>query len=439
METKNKIEINEDFKKALNILENTTSNVFLTGKAGTGKSTLLEYFRKNSKKKVVVLAPTGVAALNVKGQTIHSFFHFPPNITPQTVQKKKPSAKFQELVKKLDTIVIDEVSMVRADLLDCIDTMLRMIMKTQEPFGGIQMVFIGDLYQLPPVVGRDEKEFFNTYYNSPYFFDAHSFDRIEIEFIELGKIYRQKEYNFIELLNKIRNNSIEYKDIQQLNSRYIPYFNMQNSDDFYITLTTTNSSADTINSEELLKLDTRHITYDGETNGKFESKYIPTSLTLDIKIGAQIMLLNNDAMGRWVNGTIGKLTGIQYNDDNEEDELIVELLDGAKVRVQKYKWELYRYSFNKEQSKLESEVIGSFTQYPVRLAWAVTIHKSQGKTFDRVIVDIGQGAFAHGQVYVAISRCTNFEGLVLKKPILKKHIWTDASIGRFLEKFNGVV
>jgi ATP-dependent DNA helicase PIF1 len=428
------IEINEDFARALELLENSIKSVFITGKAGTGKSTLLQHFRQNTSKSVAVLAPTGVAALNVKGQTIHSFFRFPTTITPQAVSKKKPSESFMKMLKKLDALVIDEVSMVRADMMDCIDEALRFCLQNKSPFGGLQMVFIGDLYQLPPVVaGKEERELFKSYYDSPYFFDAKVFKNFDMEFIELEKIYRQKDNDFIELLNKIRNNSIEEHDIKRLNSRLNVDFD-ENSEEFYITLTTTNAAADAINSKKLSQIDAPIKTYSAEVKGDFDPKHYPTALNLALKEGAQVMMLNNDSSGYWVNGSVGKIVSIEI-DEEGGDFLVVELSDGKIVEVYPYTWEVSRYFYNKEENILDSESIGSFTQYPVRLAWAVTIHKSQGKTFDRVVIDIGRGAFAHGQVYVGISRCTSFEGLVLKKPILKKHIWMDWSIVKFLTRY----
>ncbi len=428
------IEINSEFAFALKLLESTNKSVFITGKAGTGKSTLLQVFRENTKKNVAVLAPTGVAALNVHGQTIHSFFRFPTTVTPQTVCKKKPTRLFLEMIKKIDAIIIDEVSMVRADMMDCIDAALRLCLGNRNPFGGIQMIFIGDLYQLPPVVsGKDEKELFKTYYKSPYFFDANVFGDFNMEFIELEKIYRQKDNDFIVLLNKIRNNSIKEEDIERLNSRYGLVFD-EDQDGFYITLTTTNRSADAINNKKLAQLDTPLKSYTAEIKGDFEPKYYPTALELELKEGAQVMLLNNDTAGRFGNGSVGKIIEIADR-VIDDDLLVIELSNGKIVKVSPYEWKVSRYFYNKEKNILDSEAIGSFTQYPVRLAWAVTIHKSQGKTFDRVVIDIGQGSFAHGQVYVGISRCTNFEGLILKTPILKRHIWMDWRITKFITQY----
>lgn len=428
------IEINPDFARALDLLENTQKNLFITGKAGTGKSTLLQYFREHTAKNIVVLAPTGVAALNVKGQTIHSFFHFPPHITVQAVAKSPPSKKLKEMLGKIDAIVIDEVSMVRADLMDCIDTVLRFCRKKQEPFGGLQMIFIGDLYQLPPVVsGIEERKLFQTHYKSPYFFDSKALENLEMEFMELGKIYRQKDQDFIDLLNKIRNSSVDRGDIAKLNSRLNPNFDSGHTlKGFYITLTTTNASADILNHEKLSKLKGKPKTYYGTITGKFDNTHLPTTMKLEVKAGAQIMLLNNDSGKRWVNGSIGKIVEIESDPDLGEDVLIIQLNDGKVVKVTPHTWEIFRYFFNKEAGHLDVEVVGSFTQYPLRLAWAVTIHKSQGKTFDNVVVDLGKGSFVQGQVYVAISRCTSFEGLVLKKPIHEKHIWVDYRIMRFL-------
>lgn len=426
-----KIELNDKFLQALELMENSDKNIFITGRAGTGKSTLLDYFKKTTKKKIVVLAPTGVAALNVGGQTIHSFFGFQPDINPSMISRNFASNK--KIYKILDSIVIDEISMVRADLLDCIDLFLRLNGKEKnKPFGGVQVIFIGDLYQLPPVVRGKEKEIFREHYKSQYFFDAKVFSKIGIEFVELDKIYRQKDEKFIELLNAVRNRSVRDEDIEEINKRLNTEFEPP-LDRFYINLTTTNDLSSQINEKELLKLDGKTFIFEGKIRGKFDIKSIPTEINLKLKVGAQVMLLNNDSAHRWVNGTIGKILDIKK--EGKDEIIFLELSDGNKVKVGKFTWDIYKIYYNKDTKLLDSDTIGSFTQYPIRLAWAVTIHKGQGKTFDNVIIDIGKGAFTHGQVYVALSRCTSLEGIVLRKPIKKNHIFMDWRIVNFLTKF----
>jgi ATP-dependent DNA helicase PIF1 len=425
------IEINEQFRHALDIMEGSNRSIFITGRAGTGKSTLLNYFRHTTQKKVAVLAPTGVAALNVKGQTIHSFFRFKPGITPDRVKKPR-SANSESVYRKLDIIVIDEVSMVRADLLDCVDRFLRLNgPEADKPFGGIQMAFIGDLYQLPPVVTGGEKEVFQSLYETPYFYGARVFDSFEMEFVELEKIYRQHDEEFITLLNSIRNNSVTGEGLELLNERYQPDFEPP-PEDFYVYLTTTNRLAEEINGKRLAGLKGRLYTFTGSIEGEFGQEYLATKIDLEVKVGAQIMMLNNDTEGRWVNGSIGKITGITQNGKGE-DIIVAELADDEEVEITPFTWEIYRFFV--EGGGLQSEVIGTFTQYPLMLAWAVTIHKGQGKTFDRVIIDIGKGIFAHGQMYVALSRCTTLGGIVLKRPALKKHIWTNYQVMDFLTKY----
>jgi len=425
------IEINEQFRHALDIMEDSDKSIFITGRAGTGKSTLLNHFRNVTRKKVAVLAPTGVAALNVKGQTIHSFFRFKPGITPDRVKKLR-SDNNESIYRKLDIIVIDEVSMVRADLLDCVDRFLRLNgPEADKPFGGIQMAFIGDLYQLPPVVTGGEKEVFQSLYETPYFYGARVFDSFDMEFVELEKIYRQHDEQFITLLNAIRNNSVTEEGLKFLNERYQPEFEPP-PDDFYVYLTTTNRLAEEINNKRLAGLKGRLYTFTGSIEGDFGQEYLATKIDLQCKIGAQVMMLNNDTEGRWVNGSIGKITGITQNRKGE-DVIIAELADGDEVEITPFTWEIFRFFV--EAGGLQSETIGTFTQYPLMLAWAVTIHKGQGKTFDRVIIDIGRGTFAHGQMYVALSRCTTLGGIVLKKPTLKKHIWTNYQVMDFLTKY----
>lgn len=451
-ETKKEIEINQQFEEALELLENTKKNIFITGNAGTGKSTLLDHFRSNTKKSIVVLAPTGVAALNIKGQTIHSFFGFRPDITVQKVKSLGQKNTKRKIYEKLQIIVIDEISMVRADLLDCIDQFMRLNGKHKDrPFGGVRMVFIGDLYQLPPVVTNNDREVMKISYKTPYFFSAHVFANFKMEFLELTKIYRQSNQSFIDLLNRVRNNTVSESDLVLLNSRMNQNCQVDYKS-FSIYLTTTNLLADSINQEKLATLKEKPITMQGSVSGSFDLKSLPTAQDLTIKVGAQIMMLNNDSAGRWVNGSIGQVIKIRevevetdIKDEKAKTTLVdVTLSDGKKIVVAPYTWEMYRYFFDEEKGGIDSTTAGSFTQYPMKLAWAVTIHKSQGKTFDHVILDIGNGTFAHGQIYVALSRCTTFEGLTLKRPVLKRHIFMDNQVVKYVEncrsmRDNGVV
>jgi ATP-dependent DNA helicase PIF1 len=428
------IEINPEFRRALDVMEKTAGHLFITGKAGTGKSTLLDYFRNATRKKVAVLAPTGVAALNVHGQTIHSFCRFKPDITLDTV--KKISDKRAALYKNLDAVIIDEISMVRADLLDCVERFLRLNgPHPKKHFGGLQMIFIGDLYQLPPVVTSAEREIFSNQYETPYFFSSHIFNdpEFDMEFVELEKIYRQTEEDFIQLLNAIRNRSVTDDDIGRLNRRLDPAF-IAPEEDFYIHLTSTNDLAYSRNQEKLAQLPGRTFRSQGILEGEFGKSHLPTDELLEIKPGAQVMMVNNDPNGRWVNGSLGRIAGIKKV-KGEPDVLIVELQEGFEVEVEPYTWEIFKLDYDERAGKLFSETIGSFIQYPLRLAWAITIHKSQGKTFDRVVIDIGRGTFAHGQVYVALSRCTNFNGIVLKKEIRKPHIRMDWRVIKFLTRY----
>ncbi len=439
------IEINDKFRAALDLMEAGDRHLFITGRAGTGKSTLLEYFRDTTLKQIAVLAPTGVAALNVRGQTIHSFCRFKPDITLDTVKKLPPSSRggraafrgdgSADIYKRFETIVIDEISMVRADLLDCVEKFLRLNgPNPKRLFGGLQMVFIGDLYQLPPVVTSVERALFAGPYETPYFFSSQIFRNpaFAMEFVELEKIYRQSEEDFIGLLNAIRNRSATDADLGRLNERCIPDF-IPPDDEFYVTLTSTNDLAFERNRDKLARLPGRPAVYEGLIAGEFERSSLPTDERLELKIGAQVMLLNNDSKGRWVNGSIGRVAKI-VRVKGEDDVVVVELQDGPTVDVLPNAWEIFRFGLDPDTRTIVSEPIGSFTQYPLKLAWAITIHKSQGKTFDRVVIDFGRGTFAHGQAYVALSRCTNFEGLVLRKPIRRGHIRLDYDIVRFLTR-----
>lgn len=424
------IEFNPEFRRALELMEETDKNIFITGRAGTGKSTLLNYFYHNTQKNVVLLAPTGVAAVNIGGQTIHSFFNFKPHVTLAAIKKKKSTDKDKKFIyKKLTTIVIDEVSMVRADLLDCVDKFLRLNgPDAKRPFGGVQMIFIGDLYQLPPVVSSAEREIFRSHYASPYFFSAKVMNELALEFVELEKVYRQKDDEFIRLLNAIRNKSITDEDIALFNQRCNPSFEVSGKD-LYISLTSTNDLADSINEHRLAQLPGKLWKAQGYTEGEFGEESMPTALELKLKKGAQIMMLNNDSYGRWVNGTIGKIKKFVKNEDGD-DVIVAKLDNGETVKIAPFTWKIYKYFLKDEE--LHSEEIGSFHQYPVRLAFAVTIHKSQGKTFEKVIIDVGRGTFAHGQMYVALSRCTTLDGIVLKNPLKKSHVLMDWQVMKFL-------
>jgi ATP-dependent exoDNAse (exonuclease V) alpha subunit len=429
-----KIEINKEFRTALDLLQKSSKNVFITGKAGTGKSTLLEYFRQHTNKNVIVLAPTGVAALNVNGQTIHSFFNFKPSITLDRVKKIVKERK-KNLYQAADIIVIDEISMVRADLLDCVDRFLRFnCVQQRKPFGGKQMVFIGDLYQLPPVIKGKEKDIFKTRYKTEYFFSAQSFESLPMEFIELVKIYRQKDERFIEILNGIRNKTITEEQLKVLNTRHDPHFE-PTGDEFYIYLTTINQLADNLNSEQLQKINSPVFHIEGIIRGNFTQKDLPTQEVISLKTGAQIMLLNNDSNGRWVNGSVGRVEKILGAEDYNPEIILVELMDGSLVEVEPFTWKIFEYKYDKVSNKITTKTLGSFTQFPLRLSWAITIHKSQGKTFQRIILDLQRGTFSPGQTYVALSRCTTLEGIVLRQSIQKKHVFMDWRVADFLTRF----
>lgn len=428
------IEINEGFRKALDVMENSNRHVFITGRAGTGKSTLLEHFRNTTRKEVAVLAPTGVAALNVQGQTIHSFFGFKPSITPEKV--KRLHGGDGEIYRQFQTIIIDEVSMVRADLLDCVEKFLRLNGPHRtEWFGGVQMIFIGDLYQLPPVVATTEKEIFTHRYETPYFFSAQVFKEpaFAMDLIELEKVYRQRDAGFIALLNGIRNRTCTDADLEALNERYDPDFVIPDHE-FYVTLTSTNDLAAARNLAQLDAMPGDPVRFRAVLNGAFDRSSLPTEETLIIKEGAQVMLTSNDPGGRWVNGTIGRVSGIE-KEEGEEDRILISIEDGSTVDVVPHTWELFEYEYDRATKKISTRKTGDFTQYPIRLAWAVTIHKSQGKTFDKVVIDIGRGTFAHGQMYVALSRCTSLHGITLAKKIAKSHIRMDWRVADFLARF----
>ncbi|MEK7648083.1 MAG: AAA family ATPase [Patescibacteria group bacterium] len=434
------LDLNPQFQRALDLMENTDHHLFITGRAGTGKSTLLTHFREHTKKKIAVLAPTGVAALNVRGQTIHSFFLIPPHITPLSAGKEKLSPRLKPICKALETIIIDEVSMVRAELLDCIDVLLRRYRGSQEPFGGVQMIFIGDLYQLPPVVSSNEEaQSFTMLYPSPFFFDAHVLGRTTFELVQLEKIYRQRDTTFIDLLNRVRTNTTTPADLEELNARWIEDHGSLSEHETTIVLTATNAAADAINTARLAEIDEDEHTFGAVVQGNFDQRVYPTAESLTLKKGAQVMMLVNDPAGGYVNGSLGIIKQIGREDEDVPSMITVELTNGEDATVAMHNWEIHRYSFDASISALTTEPVGSFRQFPLRLAWAVTIHKSQGKTFDRVVIDLGRGAFAHGQVYVALSRCTSLDGIALLRPIRNTDIKMDARVHTFFERLTSSV
>jgi len=423
------IEINTEFAAALDVLENTSRHIFITGKAGTGKSTLLEYFRDRTEKLVVVLASTGVSAVNVKGETIHSFFGFKPDITPEKVRKIR-SRKRSALYKNIDTIIIDEVSMVRADLMDCVDVFLRLNGRDPDlPFGGTQMVFIGDMYQLPPVVPPSDRGLFGRRYESAYFFSSDVFKKIDLEYVELVKIYRQKDEKLIDILNGIRDNTISEEDLCMLNRSSDPCVNISDLDQ-YVYMAPTNRLSAGINRHQLRILNAEEYVYEAKVEGAFDSRFLPADPELRIKRGAQVMLIKNDEYGRWVNGTIGHLVDIKKEDP--DDILLVNLPDGDIAEIKPCKWEVFHFKYNPDIGEIESEVKGHVVQYPLKLAWAITIHKSQGKTFNKAVIDVTGGLFACGQLYVALSRCRSLKDIILKRPVRREHILVDRRIKNFL-------
>ncbi len=406
--------LSQEFKDTLSELENADDNYFITGKAGTGKSTLLRLFSSSTKKKHVVLAPTGIAALNVAGQTIHSFFSFPPRIIrSEDIKVKK---RFSKLYKSLDCIIIDEISMVRADVLDGINWFLQLNRQNNAPFGGVQIIAFGDLFQLPPVLGKgSEREIIKMLYGSPFFFNAEILQTNQLIGIELKHIFRQESALFKNILNRIRMGRSDADDLILLNNRC----EKPKSSQPIIKLSTVNYKVDAINQKELSNLDGSPKIFIAEKTGTFPANIYPTEEHLVLKKEAQVMFIKNDQEGRFVNGTLGVVKQIEPNliiETEEKNELIA---------IEKAEWENVQYvpSIDSLTPKFEVKVLGSFKQYPLKLAWAMTIHKSQGKTFDQVNVDLDRGAFEHGQTYVALSRCRTMEGLYLSRPIQPKDIF----------------
>ncbi len=441
---------NEMFQLAIQLVNQSNRNIFLTGKAGTGKTTFLKYIRENCPKQMAVVAPTGVAAINAGGVTIHSFFQLPfaPFIPDSTgtgfqspdqeisnkhslISRLRFNSDKKKVLQQLEILVIDEISMVRCDTLDAIDTVLRYIrQRPTERFGGVQVLFIGDMLQLPPVIKETEWSLLSEYYTGQYFFNSKVLQEGPPIYIEFNKIYRQSDQHFINLLNQVRNNNLDDDGIQVLESRFNPTFR-RNKKDSYIILTTHNNKANKINIEELVSLDGDIFTYQAEVQDEFSDRAFPADELLQLKVGAQVMFIRNDTAEkgkRYFNGKIGIVSRL------EEEKIFVQCDDEPyEIEVQKEKWENIRYTLNKSTRQLDSDVLGSFTQFPLRLAWAITIHKSQGLTFEKAIIDAGE-AFAPGQVYVALSRCTNLEGMVLQSRVRSSSLYSDNRIVEFSQR-----
>ena len=398
-----KIEFKDEFKNIFNQMEYSDKNIFITGNAGTGKTTLLEYFRLNSKKNFVILASTGISAIKAKGKTIHSFFLFPPRILINEKVKRLRS----KIINNIDTILIDECSMIRCDVLDAIDKSLRLNRNSEKSFGGVQIILLGDIHQLPPVIRENEQDIFDNFYpNGHYFFNANCYSESNIQLYELTKIYRQKDEKFIKILNKIRTGNVTNIDLLPLNNTVT--FQDSNLPSETIILSPTNRKVDSINSFNLQNINSEVFSYQSKETGNFKER--PADEILKLKVGAQVMLIKNDTKSpkRWVNGSIGTVTELSTNS--------IHLKIKNKVhKIIQDTWEKFDYLIKNGQ--VTHEVVATFTQYPIKLAWAVTIHKSQGQTFEKVIIDLDRGSFAHGQTYVALSRVTSLEGLFLTRPI----------------------
>lgn len=418
------VKLSNEQQRIYDIIESSNSNVYITGKAGTGKSLLLEYFVGHTRKTVAVVAPTGIAALNVGGMTIHSFFKFPPDvIDPKNVNV---DYKTREILCNIDAIVIDEVSMIRVDLMEGINAKLQIARRDDRPFGGCQMIMFGDLYQLPPVVTDGQlHRYFNHTYGGIYFFNAPSIEKTDLQIYELGNIFRQKDPEFREVLNSIRNGDGSASVLSKLNVRT----DLQIPETGFVTLAGTNNTVSRINHKKLADLEGAEREYQAEVWGDIKEQSFPTEKKLKLKVGAQVMMLKNDEEKprRWVNGTLGVITKLGT-------ETVRVNIDGVEHTVNQATWKKYRYDYDHEERKLTKQVVSEFTQLPMRLAWAITIHKSQGQTYESVAVDMSDGAFAHGQTYVALSRCKSMEGLYLTTAIRREDVIVDQEIVDFMKR-----
>lgn len=447
---------NPQFQGALNVIERTQNSLFLTGKAGTGKSTFLRYIDKTTRKKHVILAPTGIAAINAGGQTLHSFFKIPfhpllPNDVQYNIRNIRNTLKYNaekiKLIRELDLIIIDEISMVRADIIDFIDKVLRVYSRNmRQPFGGKQLLLVGDVYQLEPVVREEDRQLLQPFYTSGYFFSALVWREMQLVSIELTKVYRQTDLSFVSMLDRIRESQATADDLRSINARVtstdsspLPSSGSTStqqppaSTGLSITLSTRRDTVDHINQQKLNQLDGNVTRFVGEKKGDFPDSMLPTLVELELKVGAQIIFIKNDKDHRWVNGTLGTIVGM---DTGPEAKLYVRTEAGTEYDVERVIWSNMRYTFNEVEKKIEEEELGTFTQFPLRLAWAITVHKSQGLTFNRVNIDFTGGAFAGGQTYVALSRCRSLDGITLKEPLRQRDIFVRSEVKQFARQYN---